>query len=43
MQSLRIFLHDKNINSGIRISLENFDHYDDIKVFPLYAVGNIFD
>ncbi len=42
MQSLRIFLRDKNITNGIRISLENFDHYDDIKVFPLYAVENIF-
>ncbi len=42
MQSLRIFLHEKRIKNGMRISLENFDHYENIIVFPLYAVQNIF-
>jgi len=26
---------------GIRTSLENFSEYDKIKVYPLYAIGNI--
>ena len=26
---------------GIRTSLENFCEYQDIKVYPLYAAGNI--
>lgn len=42
MQSLRIFLHEKKITNGMRISLENFNHYENIIVFPLYAVQNIF-
>ncbi len=41
MQSLRIFLNEKKIKNGVRISLENFDHYENIIVFPLYAVQNI--
>lgn len=42
MQSLRIFLLEKEIPNGVRISLENFNHYENIFVFPLYAVQNIF-
>ena len=42
MQSLRIFLHEKKIEYGFRISLENFDQYEDIRVLPLYAVQNMF-
>lgn len=41
MQSLRIFLNEKQSPYGIRTSLENFATYENIKVFPLYAVGNI--
>ena len=41
MQSLRIFLAEKKRPYGIRASLENFCAYQDIKVYPLYAVGNI--
>ncbi|MEA3443662.1 MAG: ATP-binding protein [Bacteroidota bacterium] len=41
MQSLWVFLREKNIQHGVRISLENFSHYNSIKVFPLYAVDNI--
>ena len=40
MQSIRIFMQQKNINWGIRTSLENFAEYDDIKVYPLYAILN---
>ena len=40
MQSLRIFLAAKNLSKGIRTSLENFSAYEDILVYPLYAVSN---
>ncbi|NTV84099.1 MAG: ATP-binding protein [Bacteroidales bacterium] len=41
MQSLRIFMNEKKIPLGIRVSLENFSKYENIGVFPLYAVGNL--
>lgn len=41
MQSLRQFLTLKQKTYGIRASLENFCEYEDIKVYPLYAIGNI--
>ena len=41
MQSLRIFMKEKNIKKGVRTSLENFGRNDDIDVYPLYAIGNI--
>jgi len=41
MQSLFLFLNEKRIETGIRISQENFSEYDKIKVFPIYAVANI--
>lgn len=41
MQSLRIFMEQKHSPFGIRTSLENFCEYDNIKVYPLYAAGNI--
>ena len=41
MQSMWVFMKEKNSNYGIRTSLENFAQYDKIKVYPLYAVGNI--
>jgi len=42
MQSLFLFLSEKKIETGIRVSQENFSEYDRIKVFPIYAVTNIF-
>ena len=42
MQSMRLFLGAKGIPKGIRTSLENFSAYDDIIVYPLYAIKNIF-
>ncbi len=42
MQSLRLFLHEKNISAGVRISQENFGQYDNIRVLPLYAIKNLF-
>jgi predicted AAA+ superfamily ATPase len=42
MQSLRLFLHEKKIREGIRVSQENFGRYNNIRVLPLYAVREIF-
>jgi predicted AAA+ superfamily ATPase len=41
MQSLRRFMKEKNITAGIRTSLENFAHYEDIDVYPMYAISNL--
>lgn len=41
MQSLHLFLKEKNIDTGIHISSENFCSYDKINVYPLYAVNNL--
>jgi predicted AAA+ superfamily ATPase len=41
MQSLHLFLNEKKSTYGIRTSLENFAQYDKIKVYPLYAIGNL--
>ena len=41
MQSLYLFLKEKDREKGIRISTENFASYDSIEVYPLYAVSNI--
>jgi predicted AAA+ superfamily ATPase len=41
MQSLWIFMKEKNSKYGIRTSLENFSAYQNIFVYPLYAIGNL--
>jgi len=41
MQSMHLFLSEKQVEFGIRSSLENFSEYDKIKVYPLYSIGNI--
>lgn len=41
MQSLYLFLKEKKLNRGIRISNENFAIYDNIEVFPLYAIDKL--
>jgi len=41
MQSLRVFLAEKNIKKGVRTSLENFSQYEDIDVYPMYAISNL--
>jgi len=43
MNSMFLFLKEKNVNYGIRLSLENFAEYEKIKVYPLYAYTNIVD
>ena len=42
MQSLNLFINEKESSKGIRISLENFSKYGKITVIPLYAVSNLF-
>ena len=42
MQSLWIFLKEKNADYGIRTSIENFGRYQNIAVYPLYAIGNVY-
>jgi len=39
MQSMHLFLNEKQAEYGIRTSIENFSQYDKIKVYPLYAMG----
>lgn len=40
MQSLHLFLQEKGASYGVRFSLENYSSYDNIKVYPLYAVSD---
>ena len=42
MRSMNLFMKEKSSETGIRCSLENFAKYDKIRVYPLYAVKNIF-
>ena len=41
MQSMRIFLQAKQLDKGIRTSLENFGVIEDFVIYPLYAIGNV--
>ena len=41
MQSMFLFLEEKNRPYGIRCSMENFGEYQNIKIYPLYAAGMI--
>lgn len=41
MQSMHLFINEKNTEYGIRCSSENFCSFDKIKVVPLYAAGVI--
>ena len=41
MQSLHLFLNEKQVEYGIRTSLENFSEYSKIRVYPLYAIENV--
>ena len=42
MQSLHLFLKERNLPRGLRISAENFAVYSNIYTLPLYAVSRIF-
>ena len=41
MQSLREFMKEKHSLLGVRTSLENFSRYEQIDVYPLYAISNL--
>lgn len=43
MQSMNLFLKEKKLSLGIRISAENFSSYGNIEVYPLYAVENLLE
>jgi len=38
MQSMYLFLNEKNLEKGFRLSLENFAEFEKVEVCPLYAV-----
>ena len=40
MQSMRMFMKERNIGRGIRTSLENFGTIDGIDIVPLYALAS---
>lgn len=41
MQSLRIFMKEKNSSYGVRFSFESYGMLDNIQIWPLYAVSKI--
>ena len=41
MQSLRLFLKEKGLPFGVRLSLENFGRLPDIRILPLYAAHRL--
>jgi len=41
LQSMYIFLEKKGLTSGIRCALEPFSSYNNILVYPLYAISNL--
>jgi len=43
MQSMRLFISERKIPLGIRVSGEQFGRYEDIFSLPLYAAGRAYD
>jgi hypothetical protein len=43
MQSLYLFLKEKKLTQGFRVSLENFSSMDVISILPVYAINNLSD
>ena len=41
MQSMYIFMKEKQVESGIRFSLENYSSYKNVKVIPLYGIAEL--
>ena len=41
MQSMRLFMSEKNLKRGIRSSLENFGRDGNIDIIPLYAISTL--
>jgi hypothetical protein len=43
MQSMRLFLKERGISRGLRVSLENFGRLSDADILPLYAAHRIYE
>jgi len=43
MQSIHLFLNERSLSRGIRLSAENFGKYDKIWTIPVYAAGNLWN
>jgi hypothetical protein len=43
MQSMRIFLRERNVPCGIRLSQENASRYGDVLSLPLYLAGRLME
>jgi uncharacterized protein len=41
MQSMNLFLTERNLDQGLRISQENFGHYNNIYTIPIYAASQV--
>jgi hypothetical protein len=41
MQSLYLFLREKKLTQGFRLSLENFSGMDQVTILPVYAVNQL--
>ena len=41
MQSLRIFLNEREVEKGVRLSLDKFSSNVDFWNYPLYAISNL--
>ena len=41
MRSMYVFMKERNLEKGLRISLENFSEYGKVSVIPLYALRKI--
>jgi len=41
MQSLRIFIRERGIKTGLRVSMENFGRLSDVCILPLYAIHRL--
>lgn len=42
MRSMHLFLKERDLPTGIRVSTENFSRYDKIETVPMYAVWTLF-
>jgi len=41
MQSLFLFLEERGLDLGVRVSAENFGRYGKLAVVPIYAAENL--
>ena len=41
MQSMYLFMNERKLKKGIRVSLENFAEYDRVQTIPMYAVRRL--